>query len=61
MSMDLLNYESNKREFLEIIKSKSVRTVLQQILSLRSGSICAEQRPLKSLEHRKYMDGFFSM
>ena len=59
--MDLLNYESNKREFLEIIKSKSVRPVLQPILSLRSWSICAEQRRLKSLEHRKYMDGFFSM
>lgn len=37
--MDLLNYESNKREFLEIIKSKSVRTVLQPILSLRSGDV----------------------
>ena len=40
--MALLNYESNKREFLKIIKIKSVRTVLQPILSLRSGSICAE-------------------
>ncbi len=40
--MDLLNYEANKKEFLEIIKNKSVRTVLQPILSLRSGSICAE-------------------
>ncbi len=33
------HYESNKREFLEIIKSKSVRTVLQPILSLRSGDV----------------------
>ena len=26
MSMDLLNYESNKREFLEIIKSKTAKS-----------------------------------
>ncbi len=37
--MDLLNYETNKKEFLEIIKNKSVRTVLQPILSLRSGNV----------------------